>query len=371
MGLLLLAGCGHVPTESRPPWRDQAFQYDASLVTVDKEALFRLDPELLRQLQSPTFKRQPSQQRLQALLTLIFGPERKDFRYAIHSTPAAETWQARRGDCLSLTILTYAAARAANLVAQMQEVEVPPQYDRRGGYDHVGRHVNLLLRVPQGVPAEDPLRVRDVVIDFEPVLQLRGRKGVPLTDDAILARYYNNRGVEYLDAGDRNAAYAHFRAAIEADRTFAAGYGNLAVLYRSAGLVLDTEALLRQALQLGDEPGAALYSLHELLREQGRSAEARDVATRLEAKRESEPYYWIGLGLRYLEEGEAGRAAAALERARDMTSGFGEVHRYLALAYWRLGKSAKAHEELALLSSLDGDAGVAKLRSKFKASVPQ
>ena len=301
--LASLGGCAIAPASTGGlPWRDDAFQFDRAHVAVGKEDLFRLDPALLGQLQAPQFQQLPSAQRLQQMLTLIFGADRKGFRYATQSTPAAQTWQKRRGDCLSLTILTYAAARAAKLAAVMQEVQVPLQYDRRGNYDHVGRHVNLLLRVPHGSPAEDPLRTRDVVIDFEPTL-LSGQRGRPLTDEAVLARYYNNRGVEFLNAGDRAAAYAWFKAAIEADRLFAASYGNLAVLYRAAGFANDAESLLRQVLVLGDEPAVALHSLHDLLLAQGRDAEARIYAARLEARRESDPYYWIGLGARHLEAG--------------------------------------------------------------------
>jgi len=114
-----------------------------------------------------------------------------------------------------------------------------------------------------------------------------------------------------------------------------------------------------------------LRALHQLLTEQGREAEAQAYARQLQARREQDPYYWIGLGVQRLQAGENRQAIAALEQARDMATGFPEVHRYLALAYWRAGEAARANEELSLLASLGDDpGGASKLRKKFKGLQP-
>lgn len=366
--VLGLAACAGVPTGTpvpQLPWRDAAFGYDGAPVAVSREELFRLDPQLLERLQAQAPGTRNTEARLKFLLATVFGPDGHGFSYASgHSTPAAQTWRQRRGDCLSLTVLTYAVARAMNMTAQMQEVQTPVLYDRRDGLDFVNQHVNVLFLRARRTSLEDA-GFRDVIVDFEPDLA-SARVGLVLSEDAILARYYNNIAAEHLANGRFTLAYAHFKAAILADPAYAASYGNLAVLYRNAGLAAEAEQLLRHALARANPPDVPLHALHQLLLEQGRNAEARHYAQLLEGRQSRDPYHWISLGLQHLQEGEWREAIVALERAQGMVSGFPEVHRYLALAYWRAGEPARANEQLARLASLAGtDAAVTLLSRKF------
>lgn len=369
--LLGLAGCASgpvAPATAQLPWHDSAFGHDVSLVTVGRDELFRLDPGMAASLQSPEVLAMTPQHRLKRLLALVFGPDRQRFGYrAGHSTPAAETWRLQRGDCLSLTVLAYAAGRAMGLDAQMQEVRVPVSFDRRGQLDMVNQHVNVLFR-----RAHRDLRdseARDVVVDFDPEFASR-KPGQLLSESAVLARYYNNIATEHLAQGRRAAAYAHFKAAILADPAYSASYGNLAVLYRGAGLDTDAEQLLRYAVALGNPADVPMHTLHQLLTEQGRTAEAQRIARALAAGRERDPYHWIGMGVRHLEDGDLREAIDALEHAREMATGFDEVHRYLAVAYWRAGEAGKAREQIALLASSGDKVGLAKLRRKLQGAQP-
>lgn len=370
LSVLLLAGCASLrePPASGGPWHDDAFGWRDPAAVTGRDELFRLDPDLAARLRDARYQALPPAQRLDELLNLIFGADRKQFRYASRSTVAAQTWRDKRGDCLSLTVLAYAAARASGLPATMQEVPIAPTYDRRDGFDYVGRHVNLLVRLPGGTPSENPLRVREVIVDFEPKPG-SVRRGQPLSDDAVLARFHSNRGVEEMAAGRQANAYAHLRAAVATDPTLGASYTNLAVLYRQARLDDSAEQVLRRALQAGHADVPALRALHELLAARGRDAEAREVAERLQAMRSGDPYFWIAEGVRWLEDGQPVRAVAALERAQDMASGFGEIHRLLAVAYWRMGQATRAQEQLTLLARLDQrDPALGKLRRKFDAA---
>ena len=366
--LLGMAGCASVPAPpvaSQLPWQDQAFAYDPALVTVSRQELFRLDPALLDRIRSTDPQRLTTPHRLKYLMALIFGEDRQRFGYAAgHSTTASETWQRQRGDCLSLTVLTYSVARAMDMTAQMQEVRAPALFDRRGQFDVVNQHVNVVFhRAHRDLMDAE---ARDVVVDFDPDFA-SPRPGRALDEDAVVARYYNNIATEHLARGERALAYAHFKAAIQADPGYAASYGNLAVLYREAGLAGPAEQLLHRAVALADPADVPLHSLHSLLIEQGRTQEAQRYAGMLQAVRERDPYHWIGLGLKHMTDGEFRQAIGALERARDLAGGFDEVHRYLVVAYLRAGEPAKAREELALLASLTGeDMRVAKLRRKFK-----
>ena len=301
------------------------------------------------------------------MVSLLFGPETKDFPYSGgHSTIAAETWRRKSGDCLSLTVLAYSLANALDMSVQMQEVRVPVVFDRRGNVEFLNRHVNVLIRsVGDLYVIAGSMRAGDVIIDFEPQIASR-RGGLALSDDGILARFYNNLAAEYLAQGKLNLAYAHFKAAVLADPGYSPSYSNLAQLYMRKGLLQSAEHLLLHAIALNDDADIALRSLHQLLVSQGRELEALKYAQILQATRENDPYYWLGVGLDHLQRGNYRKAVSALERAQALTSGFQEVHRYLAIAYWRAGKQPQAKNQLSVLASLMLDeSGLAALRKKI------
>jgi tetratricopeptide (TPR) repeat protein len=330
--------------------------------------LFALPPDLEARLQQERVKTVSHDRRLIGLLDTIFGPDRRRFGYGAQgSTTAAQTWAAGRGDCLSLTILTYAASRAVGLNADMQEVRVPAIYDRRAGVDFVNRHVNLAVRLRNDT-MQDMLRTRVAIIDFEPQLT-GGELGRRLDENDILARFHNNLGGQALAVGDAPRAYAHYRAAIEADPRYAAAHSNVAVLLEQRGLVQEAELLLRYAVALSPEPDVALAALHRLLLAEHRTADADVVAQQLRAAQDADPYHWISTGVDALNAGHDRQAVAALEHAQQLTNGFTEVHGWLALAYWRLGDKSRAQQQLAQLEALQAGSPLAgKVRRKLTAT---
>jgi len=353
---VVLAGCAAAPRAPLPAhllWQDQAFDYDAALVSVNKRDLFQLDPELSSKLHDPSIQNSSAQYRLHHLVSLLFGPETKDFPYSGgHSTIAAETWRRKRGDCLSLTILAYSLADALGMSVQMQEVRVPEIFDRRGSVEFLNRHVNVLVRDVGLLHFKDgSMRAGNVIIDFEPQIGSR-REGLVLSDDGILSRFYNNIAAEYLAQGDLTLAYAHFKAAILSDPGYSPSYSNLAQLYERRGLFQNAEQLLLHAIALNHDADIALRSLHQLLVSQGRESEASKYAEILRARQDKDPYYWLGVGLDHLQRGNYQKAVDALEHAQALTTGFQEVHRYLAIAYWRAGKQPQAKNQLSVLASL-------------------
>lgn len=361
-----------LPPATEAMWRDAAFDYDPNLVVATRQSLFQLDATTLSQLRADGVTEQNLGSRVAYLMTLVFGPQMKAFEYVGgHSTVAAQTWRNKRGDCLSLTVMSYALARALDVPLQMQEVRVPVNFDRRDGVDFLNQHVNSIVHTDR------PLRVGDrmlpageLLVDFLPQIG-SNQRGKALDENAVLARYYNNVAAEQLALGRDRMAYAHFRAAIRADPAYAASYANLAALYLRAGLNDAAETALRQALLRNPHADLALSSLHQLLLSQGRTAEAATYEKRLRAGRDNDPYYWLGLGIERIRKEQFAAAADALEHAQQLTSGFTEVHQYLAIAYWRSGRQLLARDQLAILRGLDtASPKMAALSRKFSREPP-
>ena len=370
-----LAGCATqavAPSASAFVWHDALFDWSPDRVTLTQDELFRLEPALAQQLSDPQLKKLSNARRLEFVMNLLYGQEMRRFDYlAGHSTTATQTWAARRGDCLSLTVLVYAMARQLGMDPDMQEVKVPPLIDRRGNVDYYNHHVNVLFRRSGPTQTlEGRLSATDMVLDFEPQVGSRLR-GKVLTDAGILARFYNNLAAEFLASDQRALAYAHFKAAIAVDAGYAPSYTNLATLYRGAGLLEDAERLLRQSIDISDAPDVPLHLLAQHLSAQGRQDEALQYQRQLQNRRTQDPYYWAALGLQHLKESNYLRAIDALEQAQTLSNGFEEVHRLLAVAYWRGGERARADQQLSLMARLNIDPdGVLSLRKKFRSPAP-
>jgi Flp pilus assembly protein TadD len=374
--LLALAGCAGDPVARVAPpnlWQDQVFAYQPELVTETRDTLFALDDSLVQALRADNSLGLPTDQRLDLLVSRLYGPNGIRLSYTSgHTTGASQTWHNQRGDCLSLTILAYASARYLHIPAHMQEVRVPATVERRDGVDFINGHVNVFVRNYEGVSINgQSYGPGALIIDFEPQAGSR-RSGVWLTEEAILARFYNNRASEYLAQKDDTRAYAYYRAALTAAPDYAPAYANLAQLYARHDLAAPSEALLLHAIALGGPSYAPLRALHQLLSTQGRVTEAQHYADLLARLQDEDPYYWMGLGMGALREGRYGAAIRALERAASLTTGFEELHYHLGLAYWRNGQREAAAQQLAAMAAINSqDPKVAVLSKKLRITPPQ
>lgn len=373
--LLELGGCASQRVVSPLPdglWQDQEFSYQPTLVTETRDTLFALDEAVVQSLRADN-SAYPVRQRLDLLVSRLYGPKGIRLSYASgHSTGATQTLHNQRGDCLSLTILAYAAAKYLGLDAHMQEVRVPAAVDRRDGVDFINGHVNVIVRNASEVSINGQMFATGTfVLDFEPQAGTR-RSGVWLTPDAILARFYNNKATEYWVQKDDVRAYAYYRAAIASAPDYAPAYANLAQLYARHQLVAGAERLLLHAIALGGPSYAPLRAMQQLLLAQDRGEEAQHYAQLLAQRQEEDPYHWLGLGLVALRDGRPAAAIPALERAAALTTGFEEIHYYLGLAYWRSGQWEAARQQLAALRAINNrDPGIAVLSKKLQSNAPQ
>lgn len=345
-------------------WHDQEFHYTGE-PSISKQTLFEISDQLKQQLSGYTQARANEQERIGKMITLLFGDEGRSFPYASgHSTIAMDTWRNHSGDCLSLTVLAYAMAKELGLDAHLQEVKIPMLVNRVRNLDLIVGHVNLAISHEQTIRIGNHLSPRgDLIIDFEPSFG-PAQRGVVLTEDEILSRFYNNMATEFLESNDTTQAYRYYRAAITTSPQYAPSYANMAQMYMNAGFNNDAEILLRNTLSFDNDDYSALHSLRELLVSQGRNADVYHLDERIQAQRNQDPYYWLQKGVHSIEQGQYIPAIDALEHAEQLTNGFLEVHRYLAVAYALSGDQKNASAQLKKLESLGLDNQSIALLSK-------
>ncbi len=349
----VLAGCASVPA---PPslgslWRDSAYAPPPQPLPSATE-LFALSPAMHRFVEQDLARAAPARDPRLALVQALYrspaeGGHGLQLAYeASHTRTAAEAFEARAGNCLSLVMMTAAFARHLELAVGYQAVHTDEYFSRAGSLTLASGHVNLVLgsRGVRHLPSRlgaDPL-----VVDFLPPSELRGQRSEPLAEATIVAMYFNNRAAELLAEGQRDQAYWHAREALRHDPGFVHAVNTLGVIHQRSGQPVAAEAAFRHVLAHDDQAVAALTNLVALLRASGRAAEAQPLSERLLALQPVPPFHWLRLGREALAGGDAARALELLRRELRRQPEQDEVHFALAEAHLRLGDARRAQQHL-------------------------
>lgn len=105
------------------------------------EQILAIPPELQALLKqrviAPVYSRE---QRVQRLVHMIFDEDAMHLSYDPYATQTlTETWQNRRANCLSFTLMFVTLARAAGIDARVQEVaQVVTWYEDQGAIYNIG-----------------------------------------------------------------------------------------------------------------------------------------------------------------------------------------------------------------------------------------
>ncbi len=299
---------------------------------VDEVDILRLSPRMARFLIRHVSPRKAPNDRVDDLMDAIFGRKGLGITYEGTATlTAAETFEARQGNCLSFTILFVAMARHLGLDAYFLEVDEVISWDRRGEVVVRNQHMIVEVEVENG-------RRR---LDFLPEAEKRYRAVKRISDRRALAHYHNNLGVEALAAGDVEAALAHLGRATSTDATFSHAWTNLGVAQRHGGAAAAAEASYLQALELDSEP-AALANLASLYLATGRASEAAPLRRKIEDHLKRNPFHHFRLGTASVRSGVVAPALRHFREAVRRLPGEPEFHAGLADALARLGEVEKA-----------------------------
>ena len=260
---------------------------------------------------------------------------------------AAEAFEARAGNCLSLVIMTASFARHLGLPISFQAVQVDDFYTRNGDLVLASGHVNLQLASPPRRLSVSRVDDTTLTVDFMPQDGLRGQRSRPIGADTIVAMYLNNRAAELLVEGHTAQAYPWARAALLTDPAFASAANTLGVIYRRAGHANPAEVAFAHALAIDPDSTGALGNLVRLLDGQGRGAESAPLAARLARLQPEPPFHHFDLGRQALEAGRAAEARDHFLRELRLQPDQHEVHFWAAQAYWQLGQREQAVRHLS------------------------
>jgi Tfp pilus assembly protein PilF len=349
--LLLLAGCASTPPAPTAPtqlFSDATFAPATERIGADD--LFALNPEMRAHLNSAAFRAQlRAKGSAHGLIDALYQKGELKLEYDSTMTRnAAQTYQARSGNCMSLVIMTAAFAKELGLNVYFQSVVVDHTWRRSGDLYMASSHVNLSLDKHQSGSLRNYEPERTLTIDFLPPEDIAGYRTNPLDEKTIVAMYLNNRAVEALAQNQVGNAYWWARAAVTQDPSFIVAYNTLGVIYQRHGDQQLAERTFRTALQRAPDDILVMQNLAPLLAALGKSEESQLLSKRLASLEPNPPFHYFQLGMKAMERKEYQTAKSLFAREVQRAPYNDEFHFWLGVAHLRLGEADQAREQIAL-----------------------
>jgi Tfp pilus assembly protein PilF len=350
--LLLLAGCASAPPAPPVPsqlFNDAAFSLPSEHIGASD--LFTLSSEMRAYLNSPAFRAQLRAKGLEhGLVDALYQKGELKLEYDSTMTRnAAQAFEARSGNCMSLVIMTAAFAKELGLNVHYQNVMADETWHRSGDLYLASSHVNLSLASPRlNTLRNYETSEHTLTIDFLPPKDIAGYRTFPLEEEAIVAMYMNNRAIEALLQNQVDNAYWWARAAVTQNPSFVVAYNTLGVIYQRHGDRQQAERTFRVALDREPENLALMQNLVPLLAALGKNEESQALARRVAAIEPNPPFHFFDLGMKAMERQDYQSAKALFAREVQRAPYYDEFHFWLGVAWLRLGDTAKAREQIAL-----------------------
>jgi tetratricopeptide (TPR) repeat protein len=349
-GLALgLPGCAVEPKAPLPVdvFMDDAFRPPS--VAIDARDALALSPAMQRFAETEMASEIRLKGQRDGLIDALYTRGRLQLDYDAETTrTAAEAFAAKRGNCMSLVLMTAAFARHLGLPVRFNSVYLEESWSRSNGIFFIAGHVNISLAKPLSTQAHMVFGEPELLtIDFLPPDQVRGNRSRPIEESTVLAMFLNNKAAEALTVGRVDDAYWWAREAIRTDSRWLAAYNTLAVLYRRKGLPDRAEATLRLVLAREPLNTQAMSNLILVLSDTGRRDEAQAYANQLAQIQPVAPYKFFDEGVAAMRAGDYAQARQLFRKEVARAAYVPEFHFWLGLANYGLGDVSAARGEIA------------------------
>ena len=353
----LLAACAAPRQLAQPPealFDDSLFAAPSERVGADE--IFRVSDAMRRYLQDPQIEAQlrrkgPQRGLLEALYTS--GELKLDYD-ASTTRNAAQAFDARAGNCMSLVVMTAAFAKEMGVTVRYQSAYLEETVSRRSNLLLRSGHVNVTL----GHRLADPrFPVQETtMVDFLPPDEIRGLRTREIGEQTVVAMYMNNRAVEALVAGRIDDAYAWSREAVRQDPQFLGSLNTLGVVYLRRDALAQATKVFSHVLDRDAENLTALANLAGAYARQGRADDSLAIQLRLTKLEPQPPLHDFNLGLAAMKKQDYRTARDLFAREVARAGDSAEFHFWLGLANYGLGnlESARRHVARALEASNGG-----------------
>lgn len=309
--------------------------------------ILAVSPEMKAFIDQHVEREDKQNQRLAQLVIAVIGGDRFKLAYDDSTRTAQETFDSRRGNCVSFTNMFIAMARDLGLDARYQEVEIPPDWSMSGQTYLLSEHINVMVNVKSALPR---------VVDFNVYEFHSKNESREISDERARAHYFNNIGVELMLKDNSRLSFANLQRSLHEDSKFASAWVNLGILHRREGYPDYSEVAYREALRLDRGNLMAMSNLANLYIEEGREDEAQQYLRRVQSHRLKNPFFRYQLASQAFTEGNYDMAIKNLKVAIRQREDEDMFYYLLSLSYLMNGKRDEARrwmekaEETALQS---------------------
>ena len=187
-----------------------------------------------------------------------------------------------------------------------------------------------------------------MTIDFLTPNDIGSLRTRVISEETVAAMYMNNRAAEAIARQQLDNAYGWAHAAIVQDPHYLPSYNTLGIIYKRHGNPHQAEQLFKRILAIEPENTIAMSNLVLVLNEQGRTAEAGDLAQTLKRIRPYPPFHFFDLGMAAMKQNNFAVAKAMFTREVEREAYYDKFHFWLALAYYQLGDLRNARKHLVI-----------------------
>jgi len=260
---------------------------------------------------------------------------------------AAETFDARAGNCLSLVVMTAALAKELGLQVRYQSAYREETWGRSGNLLLRSGHINITLdrRISESSVYLFP---NAMTIDFLPAEQLRGLRTTDISEGTVIAMFMNNRAVEALVQGRIDDAYAWARESIRHNPEFMSSLNTLGIIYMRKAAQQPAEQVFSYVLEREPLNTRAMANLAETFARQGKVAESSALRQRLAQLEPEPPFHYFNLGLAAMKRNDYRSARELFAKEVARADYYAEFHYWLGLASFKLGDVDQASKHLSL-----------------------
>lgn len=358
LSVAALTGCATAPeapspVDTAPLIHDELFP--ASRDAIDPERVMAITPKMREFIRSRipnvgngTTLMMDTRDLRHLLLDALYNRNELQLEYDAETTrTAAEAFDAKAGNCLSLAMMTAVFAREMGLPFVFRQIYDEEQWSRVGDLQVVSSHVNIALgrrRTEFRVLGNDE---PSLVVDFLPGAQISRQRAMPVDERAIVAMYLNNRAAELMSQAQIDRAYWWARAAWLHDPRLLTALNTLGVIYRRHGDTALAERAFRYVLAHEPSNLQSMANLAQALRFQGNIAEAQKYEAQLALLQPYPPFKFFDLGIAAMKAGDYAQARDLFAKEIDRSAYYHEFHFWMALANVGLGKWDVVRVELA------------------------
>jgi Flp pilus assembly protein TadD len=266
------------------------------------------------------------------------------------SQTAQQTFHSKRGNCLSYTSMVIVLARALDLQAHFQVVDIPPEWDSKGGFLIRNNHISASI----GGTSYNNDRNKEYTVDFNNITIDESYDRQRVSDRYAVALFQANIGIQQLLNNNSRTAFSYFRGSIESYPHNSDLWSNLGAFYATHKAFEQARQAYSVALHIEPKSKTANSGLARSYTQLGNPEKAASYQAKVRHYRNRNPYYHFGRTRVAYENGEYSQALAAIDRALQLKSRTGKFHFLKGLILEKLGNQIAARKSFRLATRYGG-----------------